>query len=236
MKRNKLDWSEVPERYTVELKYRSSDDFVYATSDLTKAWPTFTNYYDEFDVMPEKWTITATRCKRYDALLRDDIEAQELQLKKHLDHDAKFIQGLKDNITKTRVTRGDIIFMKEKSEKEAERLKNQVQQEMRLSKDKDTPEDSGGSCNYYTVDVMNPTTPSNNEGENMNDATYTAECNDIIESLDMSYAEANIFKEIWRTAAARTLGKEKQGHTVKRGAEKILFFAKRNAVLNGVES
>jgi hypothetical protein len=97
-------------------------------------------------------------------------------------------------------------------------------------------EDSGGSCNYYQVDVMNPTTPSNNEGEHMNDATYTAECNDIIESLDMTYAEANMFKEIWRTAAARTLGKQKAGHTTQRGAEKIVFFAHRHAVQHGVDN
>jgi hypothetical protein len=95
-------------------------------------------------------------------------------------------------------------------------------------------EDSGGSCNYYQVDVMNPTTPENNRGEHMDDATYTAECNDIIESLKMTYAEANMFKEIWRTAAARTLGKQKAGHTTQRGAEKIVFFANRHAIQNGV--
>ena len=98
----------------------------------------------------------------------------------------------------------------------------------------DGKEDSGGSCDYYKVDIMNPTTPSNNEGEHMDDATYTAECNDIIEALDMTYAEANMFKEIWRTAAARTLGKQKAGHTTERGAEKIVFFAHRHAVQHGV--
>lgn len=87
-------------------------------------------------------------------------------------------------------------------------------------------EDSGGSCDYYRVKVYKPTTAEH---------PYVAECNDVIEELDMTYAEANIFKEIWRTAAARTLGKKKAGHTNVRGAEKVLFFAKRNAILNGVE-
>lgn len=84
-----------------------------------------------------------------------------------------------------------------------------------------TPESSGGSCEYYKVLIENPTTAKE---------TYTAECNDVIESLDMTYAEANMFKEIWRSAAARTLGKAKEGHTAKRGADKIVFFAARNLI------
>lgn len=90
----------------------------------------------------------------------------------------------------------------------------------------DKPEDSGGSCNYYSVLIENPTTASKK---------YTAECNDVIEALDMTYAEANMFKEIWRSASARTLGKLKAGHSEVRGAEKIEFFAKRNAIQKGVK-
>lgn len=92
-------------------------------------------------------------------------------------------------------------------------------------------EESGGTCDYYNVEIMNPTTPEANRGPK-----YTAECNDIIEELDMTFAEANMFKEIWRTAAARTLGKHKANHSTKRGAEKIMFFAKRNAVKYGVSN
>ena len=84
------------------------------------------------------------------------------------------------------------------------------------------PESSGGSCDYYKVPVKNPTTKGIKP--------YIAECNDVIESLGMTPAEANIFKEVWRTAAARTLGKEKVGHTALRGAEKIVFFADRNLI------
>lgn len=86
---------------------------------------------------------------------------------------------------------------------------------------KTTTESSGGSCDYYKVLIENPTTAKEK---------YTAECNDVIESLNMTYAEANMFKEIWRSAAARTLGKLKEGHTDKRGAEKIVFFAARNLI------
>lgn len=85
---------------------------------------------------------------------------------------------------------------------------------------------SGGSCDYYKAPIENPTTATDK---------YIAECNDIIEALDMTYAEANMFKEIWRTAAARTLGKKKANHTSKRGAEKIIFFAERHGVKHGVK-
>lgn len=81
-------------------------------------------------------------------------------------------------------------------------------------------EHTGLSVNYYQCAIDSPTTPGRDP--------YTAECNDIIEALDMTSAEANIFKEVWRTAAARTLGKKKQGHDAIYGAEKIKFFADRN--------
>lgn len=87
------------------------------------------------------------------------------------------------------------------------------------------PENSGLSCNYYVVDIDKPTSLGKK---------YTAECNDVIEALGMNAQEANIFKEIWRTSAARTLGKEKAGHNAKRGAEKVAFFGLRYAMQNGV--
>lgn len=82
-----------------------------------------------------------------------------------------------------------------------------------------TEEHSGLSVNYYQVDIEFPTTPDR--------APYTAECNDIIEALGMTPSEANIFKEIWRNSAARTLGKKKQGHDELYAYEKVFFFAKR---------
>lgn len=89
------------------------------------------------------------------------------------------------------------------------------------------PENSGLSCSYYDVEIKNPTLEGN--------APYTASCNDVIEGLDMTFAEANIFKEIWRSAAARTLGKLKAGHTEQRGAEKVVFYAARNAIQKGAK-
>lgn len=78
---------------------------------------------------------------------------------------------------------------------------------------------TGGSVTYYQVSIANPTTSR---------APYIAECNDIIEALDMNYAEGNAFKAIWRRAAARTLGKAKKGYTDGLyDAEKVEFFGQR---------
>jgi hypothetical protein len=80
---------------------------------------------------------------------------------------------------------------------------------------------TGGSSDYYKVPVTHPTTPEN--------LPYVAECNDIIEALDMRFAEANIFKAIWRRAAAR-LGNGKTGTTGLYDAEKMVFFSMRELV------
>ena len=88
------------------------------------------------------------------------------------------------------------------------------------------PHLSGGSCNYYMVDVKKPTTLKE---------AYTVECNDLIEALGLTWQEANIYKEIFRTANERTHGNGKDGNNPKRAAEKVLFFAIRHAILNGVD-
>ena len=76
---------------------------------------------------------------------------------------------------------------------------------------------SGGSNDYYKTYIEFPTTL---------DEPYMAECNDIIESLDMDFAEGNIFKAVWRMAAGRK-GNGKPGNSYLYDAEKIEFFAKR---------
>lgn len=81
------------------------------------------------------------------------------------------------------------------------------------------PEYTGGSVSYYTAHIANPTTQGR--------APYHAECNDIIEALNMNYAEGNAFKAIWRRAAARQ-GLAKRGYTDGLyDAEKIVFFGQR---------
>lgn len=57
---------------------------------------------------------------------------------------------------------------------------------------------------------------------------YNAECEDIIEALQLNPDEANIFKEIWRGANARLdPARGKPGHTPLYGAEKISHYADR---------
>lgn len=81
----------------------------------------------------------------------------------------------------------------------------------------EAPKLTGGSSDYYKVVVAHPTS---------GDDPYTAECNDIIEALDMTFAEGNIMKALWRRAADRS-GNGKPGTTSVYDAEKIVFFAQR---------
>jgi len=83
--------------------------------------------------------------------------------------------------------------------------------------DNDDGEHTGGSVNYYKIRIQHPTSQFD---------PYDVECNDIIEALNMNYAEANTFKAIWRIAAAR-LGKKKKGNNPIYDAEKAVFFSHR---------
>lgn len=91
---------------------------------------------------------------------------------------------------------------------------------------KPAPEYTGGSVSYYRVKVEKPTSKDL--------PPYEAECNDIIEALQMNYAEGNAFKAIWRKCAAQ-LGKAKAGY--KDGlydSEKVEFFGGRMVAQNKV--
>ena len=80
------------------------------------------------------------------------------------------------------------------------------------------PKLTGGSSSYYTLNVYKPTSG----GE-----PYMAECNDIIEALNMEYDVANVFKAAWRIAALRQ-GKGKLGQdSPVYDAEKVVFFGNR---------
>jgi len=82
---------------------------------------------------------------------------------------------------------------------------------------------SGGSNDYYSVPINNPTKP--------NVDPYVTECNDIIENLNLTYAEANILKAIWRIAAWRNGWQDK--HPPEYDSEKIQFFSRRVRIQNG---
>lgn len=85
---------------------------------------------------------------------------------------------------------------------------------------KTNDEYTGGSTTYYQVDI---THPINTEAQ-----PYTAECQDIIDALGMTFNEGNAFKALWRRCAARTLGKSKRGYTDGLyDAEKVVFYGER---------
>jgi hypothetical protein len=85
--------------------------------------------------------------------------------------------------------------------------------------DKDNREYTGKSVSYYRIPVLDPTTTGVEP--------YIAECNDIIEALELNYAEGNALKAIWRIAAARK-GLSKRGYTDGvYDAEKVVFFGER---------
>ena len=81
------------------------------------------------------------------------------------------------------------------------------------------PRAVGGLVNYYLSRVEFPQRPEQ--------PAYTAECEDLIDSLSLTPDEANIFKEIWRGANARK-GNGKPSHRAVYGAEKILHYAGRH--------
>lgn len=80
---------------------------------------------------------------------------------------------------------------------------------------------TGGSVSYYDVTISEWTNP-----EHQQDKPVTVSCNDIIEALNMNYAQGNAFKALWRIAAAKQ-GKLKKGNNTKYDAEKVVFFGER---------
>lgn len=83
------------------------------------------------------------------------------------------------------------------------------------------PKLTGASNSYYSVDVTRPTSDRD---------AYTAECNDIIEALGMTFAEGEAFKALWRHAIVRQ-GRGKPGSTALYEAEKVEFFGRRLVAL-----
>lgn len=101
---------------------------------------------------------------------------------------------------------------------------NRARRSDQVSANVNKPEYTGGSVSYYRVKVAKPTSKDLRP--------YEAECNDIIEALQLNYAEGNALKAIWRMAAAR-MGKMKKGYTDGLyDAEKVEFFGARLVAQN----
>lgn len=79
---------------------------------------------------------------------------------------------------------------------------------------------TGGRVNYYLAQIDHP------QRADQGVQPYQAECEDIIEALAMNPDEANIFKAVWRSAAARQ-GNGKPGQKALYDAEKIVHYGGR---------
>lgn len=82
---------------------------------------------------------------------------------------------------------------------------------------------TGGSVDYYTCSVPAERTIDGRPG-------YDVICLEIIETLGMTFAEGEAFKAIWRSCAARTLGKVKADCDARYNAEKVAFYGQRMVV------
>lgn len=80
-----------------------------------------------------------------------------------------------------------------------------------------TGDNAGGDdTDYYLLDIPDPKRVK----------PHQVECEDIIEALDMRFAEGNIFKALWRKCAER-LGSGKEGDSPIRNADKIAYYGNR---------
>lgn len=82
---------------------------------------------------------------------------------------------------------------------------------------------TGGKSDHYQVQMMVHC------GDGKPDIEVQFDCNDLIEELEMNFAEGEVFKAVWRKAAAR-LGKGKPGHQPLYDAQKVEFFGKRMVI------
>lgn len=84
---------------------------------------------------------------------------------------------------------------------------------------KEKAQKTGGSVDYYKCHVADPI--------DENHPPYTAESIDIIEALEMTFAEGEAFKAIWRTCTGRMGGAVKADNKALYNAEKVEFFGAR---------
>ena len=83
---------------------------------------------------------------------------------------------------------------------------------------------TGGKVNYYLAQVDHP--------QRSEQSAYQAECEDIIQALNMDFNEGCIFKAIWRSAAARQ-DNGKPNHKAEYDAEKMVHYS--NRVLRNIQ-
>jgi len=76
----------------------------------------------------------------------------------------------------------------------------------------------GGQVTYYSVPIRKPSKGG---------PAYEAEAIDIINALNMTFAEGEAFKSIWRCAASRFENLQKEGGDAHRDAQKVEYYGKQ---------
>jgi hypothetical protein len=75
---------------------------------------------------------------------------------------------------------------------------------------------SGLDNDYWLIDIAHPKRLE----------PYKVECEDIIEAMNMPFAEATVFKSLWRLCQLRA-GNGKPGSTEQYEAEKMVYYSDR---------
>lgn len=152
-------------------------------------------------VLDAEWKMPKQRLTKKER----QIEAVKANL-----HDARNCLKMSCNPRKVAYWGGQVQkYAKELAELEGEAVEIETATE---------PELTGGRVNYYLASVNNPQRESQ--------PAYTAECEDIIQALGMTFDEGCLFKALWRTAAAR-MGNGKPGQKAVYDAEKMVHYAGR---------
>lgn len=79
---------------------------------------------------------------------------------------------------------------------------------------------SGGDNDYWVARIAHPKRLE----------PYDAECEDLIEYFQMSFAEGNAFKALWRMGMDR-VAQGKPGDTPLRNAQKVAYYGARMEVM-----
>lgn len=75
---------------------------------------------------------------------------------------------------------------------------------------------SGGDNDYWLLAITHPKRLD----------PYKVECEDIIEAMEMPFAEATVFKSLWRLMKLR-MGQGKTGSTEAYEGEKMVYYSDR---------
>lgn len=141
---------------------------------------------------------------------RMGVKNREIESVKKMLHDARNNLKMSASPRKIAFWSGQV----RKHALELERLEGTAEEEVKASE----PELTGGRVNYYLASVNNP--------QREEQPGYIAECEDVIQALDMTFDEGCLFKALWRTASAR-LGNGKPGQKAVYDAEKMVHYAGR---------